>query len=309
MAAEWAAIVAKSQWLTGNPIPDPPITGPVIEVAVLHLKDPNLTIPQGTVSELFYVHRDVLTATSPRLRDAVEQEMDGTGRLRLPGTWSNPNPSNFAQYVQWLYRRRLRTKSDPSAPAHEWNTLVDAYTLGEKLLDVPFQNAVLKHMVVLSTNGAPFPSLEEVNVLYDHTSHDDPARRLFVDQYTVFMEDNPGWSIDKIATDCNREFVADLLRAFVKVVDEQSSAAPPVLKWEPKLEDYMKMDGRGRADRSTRDDENEVRDDEGGRGQEVPQDGERGTESPSEWNYSLAGSETPTGWSRCTCPECSTYPF
>jgi len=81
------------------------------------------------------VHKDVLLQ-SPFFANALKPEwcdQHGDKPIEL----EDEDPNKFAAYVQWLYTHQIDTKFDTM----KWATM---YVLGEKLMDLEFQDDVLE---------------------------------------------------------------------------------------------------------------------------------------------------------------------
>ena len=110
------------------------------------------------------------------------------------------DPSVFAMYVHWLYHGTIAVlrgeagsdSADPKA-AHaiacaEYQMLVDAYILGDKILDSGFRNATMDAIVEKSTlptqDGRRFyPRFSTIRHIYKHTLASAPIRSLLVDMF------------------------------------------------------------------------------------------------------------------------------
>lgn len=76
----------------------------------------------------------------------------------------------------------------PENSAREYNDLVKAYVIGDKLLNTNFQNSVIDAIVEKSTIANAdgqryYPGEEAVKHVYHNTTESAAIRRLFVDMY------------------------------------------------------------------------------------------------------------------------------
>ena len=108
------------------------------------------------------------------------------------------DPSLFAMYVHWLYHGTIAVlhsdSADPKAAGAiscaEYQMLVDAYILGDKILDSGFRNATMDAIVEKSTlkaqNGLRYsPPLDTIQHTYKHTLPSAPIRSLLVDMFVL----------------------------------------------------------------------------------------------------------------------------
>ena len=94
------------------------------------------------------------------------------------------------------------------------DSLTLCYVLGEKLMDVVYQNAVMEALIQCKADGAAWPSDYAVRTAYKYTSNDSAIRRLVVDHY-VWAAAQDWIEDDHISATCT-EFVNDLLKALFK---------------------------------------------------------------------------------------------
>lgn len=149
------------------------------------------------------------------------------------------DPEAFAMYRTWLYSGKLPVLSDESECPNEdatstsigwessadasnkYHTLAYAYVLGERLMDVPFKNAIADTYVLYARGIAParrhYPSNEEICIIYDGTRSDSPIRRLLVDIW--YSRGKLEWlqTDDELPADFLKAVVKELLRVRVSV--------------------------------------------------------------------------------------------
>lgn len=123
-------------------------------------------------------------------------------RLALRGDWKEAqertiklpedDPEVFSVYQQWLYDGLIHTGSDTLFPQNddEYEALVKAYILGEKLMDPEFKDsitdAIKDKFRCLSRFDTGLTTL-----VFNETPSGSPLRRLWVDIYYHFG--SPGW--------------------------------------------------------------------------------------------------------------------
>jgi len=140
-----------------------------------------VTYDSGFRVEEFTVHRKSLVATSNYFKRVVA----GHGALiRLAGT----NPSEFAVYLTWLYTGLICCKDeDRECDSQEYHELIELYSLGQRLEDDAFTEAVVDAFRAsiqdeLQQTDTILESLC-IGTLYDSTNKSNPLRRLVVETY------------------------------------------------------------------------------------------------------------------------------
>jgi hypothetical protein len=134
-------------------------------------------------------------------------------RLALRGVWKEAqertiklpedDPEVFSVYQQWLYDRLIHTSSGNLFPQtdDEYEALVKAYILGEKLLDTDFKDAIIDAIVDKFRSQCCFDT-GLTTLVFNETPSGSPLRRLWMDAYYHFgtsewLEDQPdGKTID-----------------------------------------------------------------------------------------------------------------
>lgn len=180
---------------------------------------PPVKVIVGSKEELFYIHASVLESSSEFFKSALKREWakedDDSIDLR------DQDLEIFKIYVNWLYTGQISVESDPAETvkptASKYTQLAHSYALGEHLCDPEFQYSVIHSIIGYSRiknthNNSSFPGPIAINVIYNNTSSNSPARRLVVDFYVRFGTDN--WITD--SDTMNHEFLADLSKALLK---------------------------------------------------------------------------------------------
>ncbi|KAL6705330.1 hypothetical protein ACN47E_007140 [Coniothyrium glycines] len=175
---------------------------------------------------LRHVHSGVLSTSSKFFKNAIKDvwQHDGSKAIDL----SDVNSTVFDLYIQWLYTGRI-TKDPPSKLNHGMYQ-AQVYVLGEKIMDVQLQNAVLATIItdlidwgVESTVWSTSQAI--VALIYDGTPSNNPARKLLVDMWkrnaTVVLEQDATF----LASMCN-EFLADLALALYALEKKDSRLSP-----------------------------------------------------------------------------------
>ncbi|KAL3468862.1 hypothetical protein BJX99DRAFT_268968 [Aspergillus californicus] len=147
------------------------------------LKGRSIEIVVGDEQEVFSVHEALVRSSSVFFDKAMAGSWkESTQRLvHLP----KHDPKIFALYIHWLYCDTMPVFCDePGPPANlEYLQLVMAYVLGDKLLDIAFQNAAIDAIIEKSLSKASdgarwFPVGEVVEYAYDNTTDSAPIREL-----------------------------------------------------------------------------------------------------------------------------------
>ncbi|KAK3673325.1 hypothetical protein LTR78_006871 [Recurvomyces mirabilis] len=76
-------------------------------------------------------------------------------------------PEAFRMYSHWLYTRMIFSPGSGSLTSKDYPFLVQAYTLGDKLLDTSFQNIIIDTFIstLLSTHSF---NVDITNAVYEH---------------------------------------------------------------------------------------------------------------------------------------------
>lgn len=150
------------------------------------LTGPTIIVVVGNQQKLeeFKVHEALIRASSPFFDKALTGPwIEASQRLvKLP----EDEPKAFALYINWLYSGKVPAHSEDANT--DYNHLLNAYTLAERLLDTEFHNAVIDAVVERSqdkvTCGAPrFPASLTIYHAFNNTESSAPIRRLLVDMY------------------------------------------------------------------------------------------------------------------------------
>lgn len=121
---------------------------------------------------------------------------------------TDENPIIFKAYVQWLYSHHIDTTHDTIKWAH-------MYVLGERLMDLEFQDLVLETMARECSKRREYPTFGgPIDIIYNGTLAGSPARKLLVDFYccaggSTWVED------EDYASEAPAEFVNDLIRGLM----------------------------------------------------------------------------------------------
>lgn len=149
----------------------------------------------------FHVHANILSRSSSLLKEYCDIRLeDGS---RVPGIeLPDQNPDLFNVYLQWLYGD-FSAFEIPNPILDPQTVLAMLYITGEKLQDRKFRNFIIERIV--KSNQRNMPSHFAINIIYNGTTRDSPARRLMVDLWQLYAG-------CKTLSGNHSEFVADVRR-------------------------------------------------------------------------------------------------
>lgn len=136
------------------------------------------------------------------------------------------DPGAFSIYAEWLWSGAIYTMADKNHAKRdddtEYQQLVQAYILGDKLRDKDFQNTIIDAMIekLVTSN---FVDLKLANIIYESTLPASPLRRLLVDMYV--WAGNPSWiTREEVKPYLHSDFMFDLNCAHFKANATGTSA-------------------------------------------------------------------------------------
>jgi hypothetical protein len=111
------------------------------------------------------------------------------------------------------------------------------YVLGEKIIDLEFQNAVIGAMISRMRQSNTLPSLDVVMIIYDGTAEKSPARRLLVDGWAYAITSS--WrSRVKLLEPAYKPFLNDV---FLEILEKRVSPHTSGLKtWLSQSDSYYR---------------------------------------------------------------------
>jgi hypothetical protein len=131
--------------------------------------------------ERFTIHENLIKPSSEFVRLALRGEWKEAQERVIP--LAEDDPSVFSVYQQWLYSGLIHTRCDLSDD--EFNTLVKAYILGEKIIDQHFKDSVADALIEKLCSLRRFDTTL-TNLVFDNTPSASPLRRLWMDVYYHF---------------------------------------------------------------------------------------------------------------------------
>jgi hypothetical protein len=127
------------------------------------------------------------------------------------------DPQTFALYSHWLYCGKFPVIYEGNNRYKEYYDLVNAYVLGDKLLDVKFQNSAIDAIVEKSSAPDPHDGKRYhpfraslISHAYSRTTESATIRKLFVDMYVDAAE--AGW----LKRELPKEFLYSVVECFMK---------------------------------------------------------------------------------------------
>lgn len=187
------------------------------------------------------VHSSYLARTSEFFASALKKEWT-EGQVQTIEL-DEETPELIAHYLDWLYTTNLSTKGcgsfDLNASEVASNDLpAELYVLGECRLDSTLRNAIITEFIRLGllfhdvTGCQPSQRVSAINIIYQGTPAESPARRLMVD-----LSLRSGCPKCYTVDDLDKAFLIDLTQAFFA-----AAHGPKTLEEErrlmPKPEDY-----------------------------------------------------------------------
>jgi hypothetical protein len=191
-----------------------------------------VTLLVGPEEQEMAMHGDRLARNSPYFRAALREEwLEGqTHVIKLP----DESPELMQHYVEFVYSDKppanaltKDSKSQPSTRRH-YKLPAKLYVVGERRLEVKFQNVITKELFRLVKLTGKGPGIGFVDIIYQGTTMNSPARRMVVDFAATGPSDY--WLNPRFANS-DHEFWYDLSVAFLR---KAMSPVGPL-----KAEDYL----------------------------------------------------------------------
>ena len=159
----------------------------------------------------FMIQRALVTSRSEFMRAAVEKDWKEAkeGLVRFP----EDSIEAFGIYHHFLYTGRVLSK-DPNSHAgspQEYERLVQAYILGDKLMDGDYKDIIIDCIVHKLNETCTFdPNL--TTLVYESTASHSPLRRLWLDVY-VWLSNAQWLNEDATGVLIDADFLVDLGKA------------------------------------------------------------------------------------------------
>ena len=115
-------------------------------------------------------------------------------------------------YIQWLYDQQPTDCVD-AVDNPDYRQAARLYVFGENIQDTLFQNQVLEDMIrsIDDQQRKKLPDYRAINIIYEGTPTESPARDLLVEAYVQM-----GTRVPNFRTKDNLELKNDLLEALLK---------------------------------------------------------------------------------------------
>lgn len=175
----------------------------------------------------FIIHESLIAARSEFVRTALQKDWKEAkeGVVPLP----EDDIDSFDLYQQWIYTggiflNRFATATDTQ---NEYELLVRAYLLGEKLIDLDFKDTVIDCIIHKLRASRTFDA-RLTNLIYENTPPESPLRRLWLDIY--FYSGSPNWLDEKALGDfIHPEFAVDLSKTQMGFMQRFKSVHAPFM--------------------------------------------------------------------------------
>lgn len=159
--------------------------------------------------------------------------------------------------MQWLYTKKVAVGTHVSSDSDNEGEiksgeekqqidglhLARCYVLGEKLMDVAFQNAVMDAILDRAMREDLYPSSGFTRIIFQGTTKSSPARKVLVDFWT--WAGNESWVAehDDLCEDIHTDFVAALVPALLR---QRAAPDPKARPWIKSPETYHVIEVRDR---------------------------------------------------------------
>lgn len=132
-------------------------------------------------------------------------------------TLSSEDPVIFKVWLNWILARTILCPMLPTDANDnddlDFDHLVKAYALGEKLDDVGFKDAVIDAIAAMSSDNNEYPVCDTTGLVWRTTLPGSPLRRLVLDRHVLLARDD--W-FSGHGQPFEYDFLFDLARAFTK---------------------------------------------------------------------------------------------
>ena len=167
----------------------------------------------GPAEHNYVVHEELLCKNAPFFQVAAKKEwQEGKDRtIPLP----EDSADVVSLYLNWIYASRILSRvAQPDQVGGESRLLVDTFVFGEKIQDGRFKDALID-AIIKSTISADhggrtwFPGVTNINRAYQGTPPDSPLRRLLVDFWTFYGQED--WDRKPLNIDFLTDLTGELL--------------------------------------------------------------------------------------------------
>ncbi|KAI9661303.1 MAG: hypothetical protein M1821_009630 [Bathelium mastoideum] len=188
----------------------------------------------GNSTKPFHVHQSKLCSNSEYFKAALNNNWQKSESLHaeLP----EDDGEVFGVYVNWLYSRKVEAfRGLDVGWSKSYEILIEAFILGDKLLDIDFKDAVVDAIVHLTmkpdANGTwAIPPGKNVSRLYERTLKGSKARRMMVDLHVMSATPRM-FDSEEMKDEYCFDFVVELLRAMFEESRDPQGKANTLLRW------------------------------------------------------------------------------
>ncbi|CAN9199729.1 unnamed protein product [Alternaria alternata] len=173
------------------------------------LRDDVVPIQVGcNKTSLLRVHTTVLTKSSELLKNVMKPEWRTD--FTKPIDMSDMELTISEAYCGWLYTGKI--VHHEKGKRHGF--LSELYVLGERLMDIAFQDVIVAAIIRFSIGSNIFPVNDAIQTIYTGTPATSPARRLLVD-FWVFNAVPAYDGLENLTKETCPEFVNDLVHELI----------------------------------------------------------------------------------------------
>lgn len=200
--------------------------------------DSLVTLLVGPEEDKMVVHRTFLSQDSAFFKAALKKQWaEGQTRvIKLP----EESLELMQDYIGHLYGVKLPTRVLVTGSCEvndgHYEALGRLYVLGERMLDTKYQNKIICEFFRLTQVCNYYPVGSCINVIYEGTTPESPARRMLLDFATEHGSES--WFDTALHTAPGQEYLLDLSKALFQEMAARESAND-FRRLPMKAEDYF----------------------------------------------------------------------
>lgn len=151
------------------------------------------------------VHEGIICTRSRFFHNAMKREWRQSEAkvVRMP----DDVPDIFELYIILLYTNTIPIEQDSQLPK-----LLDLYLLADKVIDIKSKNLIMKAILGRIAENKFFPA-SAINTLYRSTTSNSPARRLIVDCFVKYENEE---HIPEDGEELPHEFLVSVTRGLIQ---------------------------------------------------------------------------------------------
>ena len=176
----------------------------------------------------FVIHESVVTPHSAFVRMALSNDWKEAKERTIP--LPEDEPDTFQLYQEWVYTGLVFSENvaNTEKDSKEYERLVSAYILSDRLLDSTFKDVVVDCIIHKLCNSELF-SPRLTNLVYDNNPAGSTLRRLWQDIYV--WSGSPNWLEEKtVGDEVHPEFLLDLSKSQMSFWPGQRPPAAPYIQ-------------------------------------------------------------------------------